>query len=130
MSDRARPFRRCGLVAAVLALAAILALAAAGCGKGDEAAPTPAPAGGAAGTITTKTGIEMVLVPAGEFLMGDDRGEEDERPARKVRVGPFYIDAREVTQKDYEALMGRNPSQFKDPGPGTEAGPRPVERVS
>ena len=130
MSARARPFCRSGLVAAVLALAAILALAAAGCGKGDEAAPTPAPAGGAAGTITTKTGIEMVLVPAGEFLMGDDRGEEDERPARKVRVGPFYIDAREVTQKDYEALMGRNPSKFKDPGPGTEAAPRPVERVS
>jgi formylglycine-generating enzyme required for sulfatase activity len=73
-------------------------------------------------TITTASGIEMVLIPAGEFVMGDDAGEEDERPAHRVRVAAFYIDRYEVTQKSYEALMGTNPSRFK----GAD---RPVERL-
>jgi formylglycine-generating enzyme required for sulfatase activity len=65
----------------------------------------------------------MVFVPAGEFVMGDNGGEDDEKPAHTVRISSFYIDKHEVTQKDYEALMGRNPSKWKDPE-------RPVERVS
>jgi formylglycine-generating enzyme required for sulfatase activity len=44
---------------------------------------------------------DMVLVPAGEFVMGDDHGEEDERPARRVHVDAFFIDRTEVTQGDY-----------------------------
>ena len=107
-------------VAAVLCMATVLA---AGCGK---AAPDPAavsPGAGATEKITTPTGIEMALLPAGEFVMGDDRGEADEKPARQVRVGAFYIDTSEVTQKSYQALMGRNPAKFVGPE-------RPVERVS
>ena len=34
----------------------------------------------------------MALVPAGEFVMGSDFGEEDERPAHRVELGPFAID--------------------------------------
>ncbi|MEW6354939.1 MAG: formylglycine-generating enzyme family protein [Planctomycetota bacterium] len=87
----------------------------AGCGresspKGDGAPKPPEPK---AGTATTQAG--MVLVPAGEFIMGDDSGEDDEKPAHKVKVGAFYIDAREVTQKSYEDLMGKNPSKHKGP---------------
>lgn len=74
-------------------------------------------------SIITPTGIEMVLIPAGEFVMGDDHGEEDERPARKVRLSAFYIDKYEVTQKVYKAIMGKNPAKF-------EADDRPVERAS
>jgi len=73
--------------------------------------------------ITTKTGIEMVLLPAGEFVMGSGAGAPDEQPARRVRVAAFYIDVSEVTQKAYKSLVGMNPSKFKDPN-------RPVERVS
>ena len=73
--------------------------------------------------ITTKTGIDMVLLPAGQFIMGSDAGAPDEKPPRRVRVGAFYMDVYEVTQKAYQALSGMNPGKFKDPN-------RPVERVS
>ncbi|MBE3068667.1 MAG: SUMF1/EgtB/PvdO family nonheme iron enzyme [Planctomycetes bacterium] len=106
----------------VLLTAAIVAL---GGGCGGEGAPAP-PAPSAAAAVektTTKTGIEMVLVPAGEFIMGSDRGEPDERPAHTVRLGAFWMDTREVSQQAYQALMGKNPAKFAGPD-------RPVERVS
>jgi len=93
----------------------------AGCGTED--APPPAAPAARPRSIVTKSGIEMVLVPAGEFVMGDERGEADERPARKVRISAFYMDKFEVTQKAYKALMGKTPAKFK----GDD---RPVERLS
>ena len=95
----------------------ICALLPAGCHK-QEAAPPPA-----VKTITTSTGIEMVLIPAGSFMMGSNSGDEDEKPAHNVAIAGFYMDRYEVTQKAYESLMGTNPSKFKDPQ-------KPVERAS
>ncbi len=69
---------------------------------------------------TEKTGIRMVLVPGGTFLMGD---EEQKEKLRKVEVGPFWIDKYEVTQESYERIVGKNPSLKKGPQ-------NPVERVS
>jgi iron(II)-dependent oxidoreductase len=44
----------------------------------------------------------MVLIPAGEFLMGKDvPGGADFSPAHKVRVDSFYLDAQEVTNAEY-----------------------------
>ncbi|MCC6523673.1 MAG: SUMF1/EgtB/PvdO family nonheme iron enzyme [Polyangiaceae bacterium] len=44
----------------------------------------------------------MLLVPGGSFTMGaDDGGEEDERPAHRVTVASFYLDATEVTNEAY-----------------------------
>src|SRR4051794_21666243 len=94
------------------------ALLLAGCKK-QEAAPPPV----AVKTITTPTGIEMVLIPAGAFIMGSDTGDDDEKPAHQVAIAGFYMDRYEVTQKAYEALMGSNSSKFKDPQ-------KPVERAS
>lgn len=74
-------------------------------------------------SITTKAGIEMALIPGGEFSMGDNQGEDDEKPARKVQISPFYMDVCEVTQAVYQGLMGKNPAKFA----GSD---RPVERVS
>jgi len=88
----------------------------AGCGTKEAPAPHVK-------SITTKSGIEMVLIPAGDFVMGDDGGEEDERPARKVQISAFYMDKFEVTQKAYKALMGKSPAKF-------EGDDRPVERPS
>ena len=65
----------------------------------------------------------MVLIPAGEFTLGDDGGENDEQPAHRVRLAAFYMDVCEVTQASFQALMGRNPSKAQGPN-------RPVERVS
>ena len=109
--------RRVGRPAALTVVVAS-ALLLAGCGGSDQPGPASAPA-----AITTKSGVEMVLIPAGEFVMGDDRADADEKPARKVRLSAFYMDAGEVTQQSFQALMGRNPSKFAGPD-------RPVERVS
>jgi sulfatase modifying factor 1 len=73
--------------------------------------------------IVTKTGIEMVLLPAGKFLMGDADGEEDEKPVHEVELSPFYIDVCEVTQASFQSVMGRNRSKFR----GED---RPVEQLS
>ena len=71
-----------------------------------------------------KTGITLVLVPAGEFIMGRDDGDVEEAPAHRVRITkPFYLGKTEVTQTQYRKLMGDNPSRFK----GDDL---PVERVS
>jgi len=68
--------------------------------------------------------MEFVLIPAGSFLMGDEYGKSDEKPMHKVTITqPFYMGKYEVTQEQWQAIMGNNPSHFK--------GPRnPVENVS
>ena len=70
----------------------------------------------------TPSDPEMVLIKGGVFAMGDTAGEGDARPVRKVRVDDFLMDAHEVTQASYTALMTLNPSRF--------VGPKlPVERT-
>ncbi|MGD8241068.1 MAG: formylglycine-generating enzyme family protein [Armatimonadota bacterium] len=76
---------------------------------------------GAPRQTRTKSGVEMVLIAAGSFTMGDARGEPDETP-HKVRVTAFYMDKYPVTQRQYEKLMGKNPSRWKGRG-------NPVEQV-
>ncbi len=85
----------------------------------DESADTP----NSPEVITTKTGVEMVLIPAGECRMGSDEGKADEAPAHTVRVDAFYIDRYEVTQEQYGQLIVGNPSRFKGPK-------NPMEQVS
>ncbi|GEM_PF-482551 len=45
---------------------------------------------------------EMVLVPAGEFTMGDSNGSDDAKPAHVINVKAFYIDRYEVTNAEYK----------------------------
>jgi formylglycine-generating enzyme required for sulfatase activity len=70
---------------------------------------------------------EMILVPAGEFVMGSDyipsTGVDDERPPHSVNLSAFYIAPCEVTQAEWESVMGYNNSQFRGPG-------NPVESVT
>jgi len=72
--------------------------------------------------------IMMKLIPAGTFNMGsldlEVSREEDEGPRHSVTITePFYIGVYEVTQEQWEAVMGDNPSYYVAPG-------NPVERVS
>ena len=64
-------------------------------------------------------GIELVRVPAGSFSMGssdtEDGRDKDEGPVRKVTIArDFYIGKYEVTQEEYQKVMGVNPSGFRD----------------
>ena len=58
---------------------------------------------GATGAITVLDDVEMVAVPAGEFIMGseDPEADDNEKPATKVFVGAFLIDKVEVTNTRY-----------------------------
>jgi formylglycine-generating enzyme required for sulfatase activity len=62
--------------------------------------------------------LEMVSLPAGEFLMGspdsDSDASDDEKPPHQVKVNSFAIGKYPVTQAQYEAVMGTNPSYFKN----------------
>jgi len=64
------------------------------------------------------TGMVLVRIEPGEFMMGspdsDKEAEADEKPRHRVRITrPFYLGKYEVRQAEYEAVMGDNPSQFK-----------------
>ncbi|MBR8829074.1 MAG: SUMF1/EgtB/PvdO family nonheme iron enzyme [Gomphosphaeria aponina SAG 52.96 = DSM 107014] len=71
--------------------------------------------------------IDFVSIPGGTFLMGSPADEEErldsESPQHQVTVSPFFMGKYQVTQAQYEAVMGDNPSSFKGPN-------RPVENVS
>lgn len=68
----------------------------------------------------------MVFVKGGCFQMGDQfgDGEADEKPVHEVCVKDFYMDKYEVSQKDFQRVIGNNPSYFKD------CGNCPVEEVT
>ena len=111
----------------------LLTMAGTACNKAPEPAePGKAPQKSGAGGKTEGTPkelavdlgggvkMEMVLVPAGEFAMGD----HVRKPVHKVRITkPFYLGKYEVTQEQWEAVMGSNPSYFKGPK-------NPVETIS
>lgn len=60
--------------------------------------------------------MEFVLLNPGSFTMGSSlyAGEGDEAPEHRVAItAPFYLGKYEVTQQQWESLMGNNPSRFK-----------------
>jgi len=72
--------------------------------------------------------LEMVNLPAGEFLMGSPDSDSDakswEKPQHQVKVNSFAIGKYPVTEAQYQAVMGTNPSRFQN-NPQN-----PVENVS
>jgi formylglycine-generating enzyme required for sulfatase activity len=66
--------------------------------------------------------MEFVLIPAGEFMMGDENGRDDEKPVHKVTITkPFYLGKYEVTQEQWEALMGNVPRYRSGPNNRVES---------
>ena len=87
---------------------------------GEEAGPKPQLALDLGGGVK----MELVLIRPGSFDMGSDKGEPAEKPVHKVTIKKaFYIGKYEVTQEQWQAVMGANPSHFKDPK-------KPVEQVT
>jgi formylglycine-generating enzyme required for sulfatase activity len=113
---------------------------------------------GAAAQFTNSVGMKLVLIPPGEFDMGSTPEEinrllgeiaakkqdrwyaeltQGEAPRHRVCITrPFYMGVYEVTQAEYERVMGYNPSEFSSKGKGAAAtkgedtGRLPVESVS
>ena len=94
---------------------------------------------------TNSIGMQMVLIPAGEFMMGSpspEDGRKSNDQQHRVRITkPFYLGAHEVTQAQYKHLMGENPSGFRSnqnpvrvtigrPPGGPKSDQNPVEMVS
>ena len=115
----------------------------------QAATPTPKPT--AAPSLPKEwkdpvTGMEFVLIPAGEFLMGtncpdddpfteanefENCGWKDEHPAHRVVIKePFYMGKYEVTQEEWYNVMGNNPSAFKSEKVGMNSRRHPVENIS
>lgn len=84
--------------------------------------------------IIGKDGAPMVLVPAGEFVMGSDKGDEDEAPPHRVYLNAFYIDKFEVTNgrfaKYVEAIQSEPPWGFTDKETPVIHAERPVRWVN
>ena len=74
-------------------------------------------------------GLELLPIPAGEFLMGSPEDEEDRldrETQHLVKISrPYWLGKYPVTQGQWEEAMGENPSGFKDAGKDA-----PVECVS
>ena len=64
--------------------------------------------------ITGNDGAEMALIPAGEFQMGSNDGQDDEQPVHTVYVDAFYMDVYEVTNAQFKAFVDANPQWRKD----------------
>jgi len=100
-------------------------------GVGVSASPPRPPQDASAVTYSTnELGMEFTMVPSGEFQMGCSEGakpnecSKDEKPRHRVQITKaFEIGKTEVTQKQWQAAMGSNPSAFK----GED---RPVEQVT
>jgi len=66
--------------------------------------------------------LEMVAIPGGSFQMGSE-SHASEKPVHRVEVAPFYMGKFPVTQAQYQAVTGKNPSYFRGDN-------LPVETVS
>ena len=66
---------------------------------------TDTPTLGIGSTMTGEKGGTLVYVPAGEFTMGSDTGEGNEKPVHTVYLDAFWIDQTEVTNKQYQACV-------------------------
>jgi len=81
--------------------------------------------------IENSLGMEFVRIPAGSFVMGSPESEKerdryetrDETRHRVTLTRAFYLQTTEVTQAQWQAVMGNNPSRFQGAN-------RPVEQVS
>jgi formylglycine-generating enzyme required for sulfatase activity len=90
--------------------------------------------------MVNSIGMKFALIPAGTFLMGSPPGEKqrskDEEQHEVTLTRPFYLGVFPVTQAQWQAIMGSNPSYFcatgegKDEVRGMRTDDFPVEQVS
>ena len=105
-------------------LAILVSMMLAGCSKETSVAPTPTEE-----PITIPgLNLDMMAIPAGTFVMGSPPDEDGRFPDEDLQTTvtitkPFWLGKTEVTQSQWKAVMGNNPSHFKGYN-------LPVEQVS
>ena len=76
--------------------------------------------------------LDLIGIPGGRFLMGSPEDElereKEESPQHQVSIRPFLLGKYPVTQAQWQAIMGTNPSKFADAD--VSQSKKPVERVS
>jgi formylglycine-generating enzyme required for sulfatase activity len=91
----------------------------------EQLAGAPAPLEQKAKPFTNSVKMKFAPIPAGRFTMGSPRGEKgrnpDEAPHEVEITRPFHLGVYEVTQEQYRAVMGANPSHFSPVGRGSDA---------
>ena len=84
--------------------------------------------------ITNSIGMKLVLIPKGTFMMGSpetEKGRQENETQHKVTISKdYYLGVYEVTQLQYEKVMGKNPSYFQGAIVGNENANLPVEKIS
>jgi formylglycine-generating enzyme required for sulfatase activity/serine/threonine protein kinase len=90
--------------------------------------------------LINSIGMKLTLIPPGEFQMGSPDYERERsgiEQQHRVRITkPFYLGVYEVTQSEFEHVMGRNPSEFlksggrTEPATGFDTSRNPVENVT
>ena len=84
--------------------------------------------------ISGDDGAPMVLVPVGEFTMGSDKGDDDEKPIHKVFLDNYYIDKFEVSNRHFakfvKAMLLEPPWSFADKDTPIVHADRPVRWVN
>ena len=98
------------------------------CGKSDsqtssQAKPDTSNLSSTPLEVVTKSGVEMVFLPGGEFVMGTSQGNADEAPVHKVKITSFLMDKFPVTHEMFAKAQLPDPSHWQD-NPK-----KPVERV-
>ncbi len=89
--------------------------------------PTPTPqiiTKPSSNPILDEIEANMVFVRGGTFMMDSNDGRDNEKPVHEVTLDDFYISKYQVTQRQWQAVMGSNPSHFKS------GNNHPVECVS
>jgi len=84
--------------------------------------------------ITNSIGMKLVLIPKGTFMMGapeSEKGRYENETQHEVTISKdYYLGVYEVTQAQYEKVIGRNPSHFQGEGIEGSNSNHPVEEVS
>src|ERR1043165_401756 len=114
-----------GLAVGLVLLVGLIALG--GCGRNSANSNTP-PSPGT--VVKNSTGMEFAYVPAGSFQMGTEKGDISgtELPVHQVTLARgFYMGRYEVTQAQWQKVMGVNPSSFLSKDCGENC---PVNSVS
>jgi formylglycine-generating enzyme required for sulfatase activity len=130
-SGSPRPAFVAACLGAIAMLASPLASAASARSNETGAASTSgtAASGMRASHVIADLALELLWIKPGTFLMGsspDEAAHKAEYPQTRVTLSNgFWLGKTEVTQAQYEAIIGTNPSTFKTVGPLA-----PVERVS